>query len=73
MVAKERRQTSWNTGNSIVTVKSNNFFTLDEHEKEVEAMKNASENKNKIDSIILATSIEPTSNLKQAILEILSR
>ncbi len=71
MVAKERRSTSWNTGCSKVKVESNDFFTLDEYQNEVEAMKKASENKSKIDRIRLALSVN-NSDLKSVIQEILN-
>jgi hypothetical protein len=71
MVTKERRSTSWNTGFSKVKVESNDFFTLDEYQKEVEAMKEASENKSKIDRIRLALSVN-NSDLKSVIQEILN-
>jgi hypothetical protein len=72
MVAKERRSTSWNTGCSKVKVESNDFFTLDEYQKEVEAMKNASENKNKLDRIFLAVAVERDYELRDVIKTILN-
>ncbi len=74
MVAKEKRSTSWNTGCSKVKVESNDFFTLDEYQKEVEAMKSAMDNKSKVDAIKVALSVEVREdNLRMAIERILNR